>query len=167
MSQTSAPPKVKDETWQAYRAALTRLLVEMAPPAATGDGARNVQEGDVKRMVTEAVGAVLLGGNVIEKVLVHSLQKLSEEDRKKVGDALVPQDSLRKLCEEAFRSMTLHHLLPALQKQLKEKLNQQLVEIGKTEEFKSLIDSRFRMMEQYLRSDVIPKVVEKCVGQRG
>ncbi len=54
--------------------------------------------------------------------------------------------------------------MPALQKQITERLNKQLVELGKTEEFKGLIDSRFRMMEQYLRSDVIPKVVKKTLS---
>ena len=153
---------VTEKTWQTFKSALEGLLSEVVPAGAGG----GTSDEDLKRVVTEAVGAVLLESNVFEKVLARSFQKLSDETRKRLTDVLVPRDAMRKICEEAFRSMTLHHLVPALQKQVTEKINSQLLDIGKSEEFKSLIDSRFRMMEQYLRTDVIPKVVEKSLTER-
>ena len=163
MSETSSPPKVKEETWHSFRDALEKLLAEATPPPAADAG---LQDSDIKRIVTEAVSAILLESNMLEKVLLRTIQKIPAAEREKLGEALRPTEAILKTCEEAFRSMTLHTLVPALQKQIKEKLSQQLVDMGKSEEFKDLIDSRFRMMEQYLRSDVIPKVVEKTIGQR-
>ncbi len=150
---------IKDETWKSFRSALEKILAEAAPEQSAAESGP-----DVKRMVSEALGALLLEGNVLEKMLLRSIQKLPEDEKKALGDAVFPADALKRICEESFRSMTLQHLVPALQKQITERLNKQLVELGKTEEFKGLIDSRFRMMEQYLRSDVIPKVVKKTLS---
>jgi hypothetical protein len=59
--------------------------------------------------------------------------------------------------------MTNKHLVPAFQNEIKSVVASQIAEFGKTEEFKSLIDSRFRMMDTYMRTEVIPKAVERCL----
>ena len=110
-----------------------------------------------------AVSAALVEGTVLEKCLIRSLKNLEAADRDALGETLCSNDRIRQICENAFKNLTVKHLVPMFQKEIRDVVAARIVEFGKSEEFKDMIDSRFRLMEQYLRSDVIPKCVEKLV----
>ena len=165
MSNTQQTAEIAQETWQQYKDVFEKLVSEMAPPGMSESGASvaPVGEAELREIVSEVVGAVFLEGNVLEKMIVRSLQNVSEEGAAKISQGLF-QEKIKQLCQETFRSMTAQHLLPTLQKQIAVMLAEQINDLGKSAAFKSLIDARFRMMEQYLRSDVIPKVIQKTLG---
>lgn len=168
MSNTHQIPERTQETWNQYKDVFEKLVAEMAPSGSSsleGSETAPVYGDDLRKIVTEVVGSALLESDILEKMIVRSLEKLSEEDAAKIYESLF-QEKIKQLCQETFRSITEQHLVPTLQKELSAKLAEQINDLGKSEAFKSLMDSRFRMIEQYLRSDVIPKVVHETLGPR-
>ena len=76
---------------------------------------------------------------------------------------LSPLTRVRKICLATLREFSMQTFGPVLKNQLQELIKTKLLEFGSTEEFKTILDSRFRVMEQYLRSDVIPQTVKRTL----
>lgn len=166
MSSSTPQSGIKKETWDAFRSALEDLLSEAAPGGGASSAAGELEDGDLKRLVTDAVGAVLLESSFLEKFLLRAFSKLSGEDRAKLAEQIYPEESVLQVCENAFRSLSVNHLAPMIEGQIKKSIAKSIAEFGKTEAFKSLIDSRFRVMEQYIRSDVVPKTLRSLLEKQ-
>ena len=156
----------QEETWASFKTSFESLLREIISTANLATLETVDQSDQMKSAVTEAVGAVLLESNLIDKFLIRSLQNLPAENKKALANEICSEESLKQICEKSMRSLTMSTLVPTIRKEIKEVVTSYIKEFGKTEEFKAIIDSRFRMIEQYLRSDVIPKVVEKILKDR-
>ena len=153
------------DAWNFFKAALEKLVAEMIPPPAPSAGG-GIDKEEMKRMVMEAVSGVLVEGNLVEKLVVRSLKSLFKSEGGEVNEEIFPTEAIYKICEKAFRSLSSRHLAPILSKEIQQVVQQKLVEFGNTEEFKSIMDARFRMMENYLRQEVIPKVIRNTLSDR-
>ena len=60
---------------------------------------------------------------------------------------------------------TLFPVEKRLKKEIRDIVQAKLLEFGNTEELKDILDSRFRVMEQYLRTDVIPSTVKRTLAK--
>lgn len=160
---SSPPTGVDDATWERYRSALEGLVSEMVPahPGEEGGVASAPSSEEMRKLVTEAVSAVLLESDLLEKLVGRILRNLLRSGDGGVASEFLPKDSIRELCLEALRSFSFQTFGPMLKKEIKETVQRKLTEFGNTEEFKQILDSRFRVMEKYLRSDVIPSVVKQ------
>lgn len=149
---TKTPAGVQAETWDRFKDALEDLLRQAAPASSSGSG--GAQPDDLRKMVTEAVSAVLLESELLEKLVQRTLiQQLKAEGG-------VSED-IRQLCLETLRTFSMQTFGPLMKSEIKEIVQNRLTEFSNTEEFKAALDARFRVLEKYLRSDVIPSEVNR------
>ncbi len=152
---SESPKNVSDASWTKLRSAMEDVVREMAPAGQTS-GAGADPDG-LRRMVTEAVSAVLLQGDLLNKLVTRIFHTAAKADDDPLGEAV------RKICLATLREFSMQTFGPVLKNQLQELIKTKLLEFGSTEEFKTILDSRFRVMEQYLRSDVIPQTVKRTL----
>ena len=156
-TEASPPPSdsIQAETWNRFQTALADLLRESRPESQPADGA---ETGELRKMVTEAVSAVLLESDLLDKLVQRTLvTQLRAEGG--LGE------EIRALCMETLREFSMQTFGPLMKSEIKDIVQTRLTEFSNTEEFKDLLDGRFRTMEQYIRSDVIPSVVKRSLKE--
>ncbi len=152
---SESPKNVSDASWTKLRSAMEDVVREMAPAGQTSGAGADPEA--LRRMVTEAVSAVLLQGDLLNKLVTRIFHTAAKADDDPLGEAV------RKICLATLREFSMQTFGPVLKNQLQELIKTKLLEFGSTEEFKTILDSRFRVMEQYLRSDVIPQTVKRTL----
>ncbi|MBI4584667.1 MAG: hypothetical protein HY717_11690, partial [Planctomycetes bacterium] len=105
---------------------------------------------------------------LIEKLVARALRNSRKEGGAGAGaggvgegEAAVSNENLRQACEQIFQEYVDQRLIQSLQKEIRQVVQNKLLEFGNSEAFKALLDGRFRIMENYLRGEVIPKAIER------
>lgn len=156
-SDATTTTGVSEQTWADYKSALGKVLSEMTPPSSGGDGEGGGPSGDeVRSMVNDAVSAVLIESNFLDKFLSKKIKSFLD------GEG---QEPVKEICKEAMRTFSFQQVGSVLRQEIKQIVQSKLLEFGNSEEFKDILDSRFRTMEQYMRSDVIPRCLKQLENQ--
>ncbi len=152
------PPGVQEKTWDKFKGAFQELLLEVAPSSSNTANSSGpaTQPDDLRKMVTEAVSAVLLESDLLEKLV----QRILQNQMKAEGGI---GEDIKALCLDTLRSFSMQTFGPLMKTEIKDIVHSKLTEFANTEEFKSALDGRFRALETYLKSDVLPREVAKIL----
>lgn len=159
-STTTLPPRTSS-AWMAYQVAFTKLLTELggeesakAPPAA------GTTPADIKKTVTEAVGAVLLETKVLERIIDRQIKAHFDGNPAPKG-AEGGLEIFRQEVPKVVREYLQRHLSALLESELRVVIHKEIMNFMASDELKELMDDKFRLMNTYLKTDVIPKVVQQ------
>jgi len=161
---------ITEGSWIKCKSALESLLADLVSPTSKSTLSYGIKGGEgpnadeLRQLVTEAVSAVLLESDLLNKIVTRILRGLLKSDES-LREELVSADQVRHICVETLRSFSLQTFGPILKKEINNMMQKVLKDLGNTEEFKDLLDSRFRTMEQYLRSDVVPHALKKALKE--
>jgi hypothetical protein len=155
-SEATSTSSVSEQTWSDYKDALGKVMSEMAPPGGGGGAVDAPSTESLRQMVNDAVSAVLIESNFLEKFVSKKVKSFLEGEGK---------EPVREICKEAMRTFSFQKVGSVLRQEIKQIVQSRLLEFGNSEEFKDILDSRFRTMEQYMRSDVIPRVLKQIEAQ--
>ena len=173
MGESSPPAAAKrTESWNEFQAALARLMGEVArqevaglPPAAragggngNGNGAGTIPPGELRKAVTEAVSGVLLETKVIERVVEKQLKAMG-------GAPAAPSEEsaeeARKETVKIVREYLAKNLGPLFQNEIRGVIQKEMRAFLAGDEMKELVDEKFRLINTYLKTEVIPRVVQQ------
>jgi hypothetical protein len=134
-------PAAHEDPSAAFQSALTRLVEDTVERVlAKGHSAKPAESEDIKKTVTEAVGSVLLETNLVERILDRHL-KARPAAAAAAGGASADFADLRVTVQKEMRNFVT------------------------SQEFKELMEEKFRAITMYLRSDVVPKVVRETLAR--
>ncbi len=160
---TPASGQAAGDAWPAFQTAFTRLVEETVRRSghASPGGSHAGASVDVRKMVTEAVGAVLLETPLLEKVIEKALKSnpaAAAAAAKGGGDT---SEAIRQEAGKVVREYLSRHLGVLFQTEIRGVIQKEMKSLLASDDVKEMIDDKFRMINQYLKTDVIPKVVHQ------
>lgn len=162
----------QSETWSTIQSALNRLveevvreeIVSMTPLPSRAGGKDSA---DLKRTITEILGTILLETGLLERLV----EKIVEKQLKSQGAAGTNSaasapgadslDAIRQETGKVAREFLSRHLGGLFQTEIRGVIQKEMKTILASDEIKELIDEKFRTINVYLKTEVIPKVVQQ------
>ena len=159
-STTTLPPRTSS-AWLAYQVAFTKLLAELGEQdGAKASPAAGSSQAEIKKTVTDAVSAVLLETKVLERIIDRQIKAhLAESPAPKGAEGGL--EVFRQEVPKIVREYLQRHLGAVLESELRVVIHKEIMTFMASDELKELMDDKFRLMNTYLKTDVIPKVVQQ------
>ncbi len=157
--------KSAKDVWSLYQAIFSKLIAEnvrrelesAAPQQTKGASARI----DIRKTVTEAVGAVLMEPSFLEKILERHIKAyLSKHPTASAPQGQGSGDQQKEI-QKIVGEFLSQHLANFIQKELCVTIQREVKELLASNELKEMIDDKFRMISVYMKTEVIPKAVQK------
>ena len=126
---------------ESVRAAIEKQTEKLAPRAPNG----GVSAEDLRQTVAEVVGAALIETDLIDKLVERHLKNRPQA----AGPGGVSTEEVMRLVQTEFRGL--------LAKELKAFLV--------SNEFKEILDDKFRAITLYLKSDLLPKAIKEQLSK--
>ena len=162
-SNSENPTGVTEQAWLEYKTAFETVLSEMATAGESVAGVAGTEE--LRQMISEAISAVLIESHFLEKFVSKQIKTHLSQAGNDLS-TLLPTDTIKEACKEVMREYSLQQVGSVLRQEIKQIVQSKLLEFGNSEEFKDILDSRFRTMEQYMRSEVIPRTMKKIAEEQ-
>jgi hypothetical protein len=157
---TTLPPRASS-AWMAYQVAFTKLLAELGGEESAKAGAQAASsQADIKKTVTEAVSAVLLETKVLERIIDRQIKAHLDGGSAPKG-AEGGLEVFRQEVPKIVREYLQRHLAALFESEVRGVIHKEIMTFMASDELKELMDDKFRLMNTYLKTDVIPKVVQQ------
>ena len=159
------PPKTSG-AWMAYQVAFTKLVSELGEleSASAGGGKTGLaaagSSAELKKTVTDAVTSILLETKVLEKIIDRQIKSHLSASPPAKG----PEGGLEVFRQEVpkiVKDYLSRHLATLFETEVQKVIHQEIMNFMASDELKELMDDKFRLMNTYLKTDVIPKVVQQ------
>jgi hypothetical protein len=166
---TKAAISTRNGTWLAFQASLTRLVEETVRKELAAKPVSNRNLGGVsaelKKTITEAVTGVLIETNFLERLVERQVKACVGASPPANGGAVATggenPEALRQETEKVVREYLSRHLGVLFQTEIRGVIQKEMKTFLSSDELKELIDEKFRMINHYLKTEVIPKVVHQ------
>ncbi len=96
---------------------------------------------------------------------VASRDQLAEVVHAVVFESGLLTRQIQSQLETSLKSVVSEYVKNDLSKAMGDTVQKAVTDLLNSEEIKMLIDSKFRAINLYLKTDVIPKVVKQCLAQ--
>ncbi len=161
---TSLPPKASG-AWMAYQVAFTKLVGEISEEQGASSGSKSgpagaVSSADLRKTVAEAVSAVLLETKVLERIIDRQIKAhLGAVPKTALAEGTA--EAARQEVPKIVRDYLGKHLAALFETEVKGVIHKEIMTFMASDEMKELMDDKFRLINTYLKTEVIPKVVQK------
>jgi hypothetical protein len=164
-STASLPPKASG-SWMAYQVAFTKLLTDLVGPepgaAPAGEKSAAASSAELKKTVTDAVTAVLFETKILERVIDRQIKaQLAAASAAKASEGGSTGDAVRQEIPKIVKEYLTRNLGQLFEGEVRGAIQKEILSFMASDQMKEIMDDKFRLINSYLKSEVIPKVVQQ------
>lgn len=153
--------------WMAYQAAFLKLVEETVQTALEKTSPKEGREAvgapqapEIKKTVADTVSAVLLETNILEKLVERQVKAQIASGAGGIAGR-EGLDSIRQDAIKGVRDFLSRNIETLFQNEIRSIIQKEVMNFLASDQLKELMDEKFRMINTYLKTDVIPKIVQQ------